>query len=79
MQFLQKISNDILEIITLTHFDSSTAYKLYVIAILRCAYSKMPLYRDLKFYYWNFIYVWIIVKRLNLSESLLPDFFDKNW
>nr|WP_307908479.1 hypothetical protein [Mycoplasmopsis bovis] len=34
----------------LTHFDSSTAYKLYVIAILRCAYPK-AVNRDLKFYY----------------------------
>nr|WP_307922811.1 hypothetical protein [Mycoplasmopsis bovis] len=43
----------------LTHFDSSTAYKLYVIAILRCAYPK-AVNRDLKFYYESFIYVWII-------------------
>nr|WP_307916621.1 hypothetical protein [Mycoplasmopsis bovis] len=44
-----KNSNDILEKL-LTHFDSSTAYKLYVIAILRCAYPK-AVNRDLKFYY----------------------------
>nr|WP_307927259.1 hypothetical protein [Mycoplasmopsis bovis] len=55
----------------LTHFDSSTAYKLYVIAILRCAYPK-AVNRDLKFYYetsfmselFKSWFIWIIITRL---------------
>nr|WP_307907242.1 hypothetical protein [Mycoplasmopsis bovis] len=61
----------------LTHFDSSTAYKLYVIAILRCAYPK-AVNRDLKFYY-ETSFMSELFKKVDLSESLLPDFFRKNW
>nr|WP_307926004.1 hypothetical protein [Mycoplasmopsis bovis] len=59
----------------LTHFDSSTAYKLYVIAILRCAYPK-AVNRDLKFYY-ETSFMSELFKKVGLSESLLPDFFEK--
>nr|WP_307917174.1 hypothetical protein [Mycoplasmopsis bovis] len=59
----------------LTHFDSSTAYKLYVIAILRCAYPK-AVNRDLKFYY-ETSFMSELFKKIGLSESLLPDFFEK--
>nr|WP_307940593.1 transposase [Mycoplasmopsis bovis] len=69
-----KNSNDILEKL-LTHFDSSTAYKLYVIAILRCAYPK-AVNRDLKFYY-ETSFMSELFKKVGLSESLLPDFFEK--
>nr|WP_232955474.1 hypothetical protein [Mycoplasmopsis bovis] len=69
-----KNSNDILEKL-LTHFDSSTAYKLYVIAILRCAYPK-AVNRDLKFYY-ETSFMSELFKKIGLSESLLPDFFEK--
>nr|WP_307929341.1 hypothetical protein [Mycoplasmopsis bovis] len=54
----------------LTHFDSSTAYKLYVIAILRCAYPK-AVNRDLKFYY-ETSFMSELFKKVGLSESLLP-------
>ncbi|MBT1320014.1 transposase [Mycoplasmopsis bovis] len=69
-----KNSNDILEKL-LTHFDSSTAYKLYVIAVLRCAYPK-AVNRDLKFYY-ETSFMSELFKKVGLSESLLPDFFEK--
>nr|WP_307919296.1 hypothetical protein [Mycoplasmopsis bovis] len=59
----------------LTHFDSSTAYKLYVIAILRCAYPK-AVNRDLKFYY-ETSFMSELFKKIGLSESLLPDSLKK--
>ncbi len=51
------------------------AYKLYVIAILRCAYPK-AVNRDLKFYY-ETSFMSELFKKVGLSESLLPDFFEK--
>ncbi len=70
-----KNSNDILEKL-LTHFDSiNSLYKLYVIAILRCAYPK-AVNRDLKFYY-ETSFMSELFKKVDLSESLLPDFFEK--
>nr|WP_307929159.1 hypothetical protein [Mycoplasmopsis bovis] len=60
----------------LTHFDSSTAYKLYVIAILRCAYPK-AVNRDLKFYY-ETSFMSELFKKVGLSECIITRLLWKN-
>lgn len=69
-----KNSEDILEKL-LKHFDDVTALKLYVIALIRCAYPK-AVNRDLKHYY-ETSFLSEIFKKVGLSESLLPEFFEK--
>ena len=66
-------SNDILDDLR-KHFDETVALKLYVIAILRCSYPK-AVNRDLKHYY-ETSYLSEMFKKVGLSESLLPDFFE---
>ena len=69
-----KHSEDVLSDLK-TKFSETVALKLYVISILRCCYPKV-VNRDLKHKYQT-SYLSEIYKNVGLSESLLPDFFDK--
>ncbi|VDR42268.1 transposase [Mycoplasmopsis caviae] len=57
------------------HFDELTAKKIYLISLIRCAYPKAT-NRDLKFYY-ETSFLSELFKNVGLSESMMPDFFER--
>ena len=57
------------------HFDSTTALKLYIIAIIRCSFPRATNSMLKHFYDTSFLSEWF--PKVGLSESALPDFFEK--
>lgn len=67
-------SDDILESLK-KHFDPTTAIKLYVISIIRCCFPKATNSMLKHFYDTSFLSE--DFPKVGLSESMLPDFFEK--